>query len=718
MSLRCGLFKPTKSVPPGLVLGFVLLLMAVGPVLAQDTTGTLVSISSLTNVELGVHALLDITLESVDTARQFGGFDLMIAWDPFGMSLTSVVPGALLDTCGWEYFTYRADSADCSGWHYSTGVVRIVAVADVNNGPNYPSCHGEFPGQLAQLDFLTTSSNNYLGVLDPVRFLWCDCGDNAFSSVAGDTLWISDQVWDFGYEISNPYEDFPTYFGARVECPADSLNIYRGINYKNGSIEFREGDSLDIGHGVMLEVDNSETIFMYDTMSVAIQLQQTWPTQELGGFDFLIQHQLHKLRFLSATPGSLLDECGWEYFTYVSGSSTTCGGAPCPEYVVRVVALADLNNGDFHPSCYADSTGTLATLQYEVLEDSAAVWSDFVHIEWVWYDCGDNSLSNRNGDTLFVSDEVFDVYGAPITADGPFPTEFGAPDECIVDTGSGVIPAQRCFDFFSTGTMVAYVLDIDERGDVNLNGVSYEIADWVIFTNYFLYGLEVFTVNLEGQIAATDVNADGIALSLADLVYLYRVIIGDALPIAKSGPATLGHVVLTQDGLAGTISVACDDSLSALYLVFDGEIEPTITLPDHTAGYYYDGSYTRLLIYPDLNAPIPLPLIPNGVTVSYTGEAALISAEAAYDGVMIMTTEIQGSGSCCQIRGNIDSDGLGEINIADLIYLVAFMFQDGPEPACISEADINGDGSDPNIADLIHLVGFMFQEGPAPAVCP
>ncbi len=61
--------------------------------------------------------------------------------------------------------------------------------------------------------------------------------------------------------------------------------------------------------------------------------------------------------------------------------------------------------------------------------------------------------------------------------------------------------------------------------------------------------------------------------------------------------------------------------------------------------------------------------------------------------------------------GDIDSDGVGP-NIADLIYLVAFMFQDGPAPADLSLADVDGNGEGPNIADLIHLVTFMFQEGP------
>ncbi len=80
---------------------------------------------------------------------------------------------------------------------------------------------------------------------------------------------------------------------------------------------------------------------------------------------------------------------------------------------------------------------------------------------------------------------------------------------------------------------------------------------------------------------------------------------------------------------------------------------------------------------------------------------------------------IVGSGGCCAIRSDINHDGQPEPDIADLIYLVTYMFQDGPEPPCMEEANIDGDGSEgPDIADLIYLVTYMFQDGPPPVPCP
>jgi hypothetical protein len=65
------------------------------------------------------------------------------------------------------------------------------------------------------------------------------------------------------------------------------------------------------------------------------------------------------------------------------------------------------------------------------------------------------------------------------------------------------------------------------------------------------------------------------------------------------------------------------------------------------------------------------------------------------------------------------SPSIKDPDIADLIYLVTYMFQEGPEPVCMDAADVNGNGTEtPDIADLIYLVTFMFQDGPAPVACP
>ncbi len=78
-----------------------------------------------------------------------------------------------------------------------------------------------------------------------------------------------------------------------------------------------------------------------------------------------------------------------------------------------------------------------------------------------------------------------------------------------------------------------------------------------------------------------------------------------------------------------------------------------------------------------------------------------------------------GDACCCVIRGDIDDTSVLPIDIADLVYLVDYMFNAGPEPDCPEEGDVDGSGVMPiDIADLVYLVDYMFNAGPVPPVCP
>ncbi len=60
-----------------------------------------------------------------------------------------------------------------------------------------------------------------------------------------------------------------------------------------------------------------------------------------------------------------------------------------------------------------------------------------------------------------------------------------------------------------------------------------------------------------------------------------------------------------------------------------------------------------------------------------------------------------------------DVDGSGTVNIADITYLVAFMFQGGPDPVSMNGADADGNCII-SIADITYLVSSVFKGGPAP----
>jgi hypothetical protein len=63
--------------------------------------------------------------------------------------------------------------------------------------------------------------------------------------------------------------------------------------------------------------------------------------------------------------------------------------------------------------------------------------------------------------------------------------------------------------------------------------------------------------------------------------------------------------------------------------------------------------------------------------------------------------------------GDVNADG--SVNIADITYLIDFLFSGGPEPPIMEVADLDCNGS-VNVADITYLVEYLFFDGPAPKV--
>ena len=73
--------------------------------------------------------------------------------------------------------------------------------------------------------------------------------------------------------------------------------------------------------------------------------------------------------------------------------------------------------------------------------------------------------------------------------------------------------------------------------------------------------------------------------------------------------------------------------------------------------------------------------------------------------------------SCCiGVRGNANGDAGQLVNVVDLTFLVAYLFQGGSAPPCKEEADVVINNS-VNVVDLVFLVSRLFQGGPPPPAC-
>jgi hypothetical protein len=68
---------------------------------------------------------------------------------------------------------------------------------------------------------------------------------------------------------------------------------------------------------------------------------------------------------------------------------------------------------------------------------------------------------------------------------------------------------------------------------------------------------------------------------------------------------------------------------------------------------------------------------------------------------------------CCIVPGDANDDGI--VNVSDVVFLISWIFGDGPAPTCMDQADADGNGI-VNISDAVYLVSYIFGGGPAP-VC-
>ena len=109
-------------------------------------------------------------------------------------------------------------------------------------------------------------------------------------------------------------------------------------------------------------------------------------------------------------------------------------------------------------------------------------------------------------------------------------------------------------------------------GDINLNGVPYEVGDAIVFINYLLYGPDVL-IDPSRQTFASDVNRDGMPWTIADLVMLINIINGYQQPLASAAPAfseASADVSIPEKAAAEIpVSATFDVPLGGAYFVFN-----------------------------------------------------------------------------------------------------------------------------------------------------
>jgi hypothetical protein len=371
---------------------------------------------------------------------------------------------------------------------------------------------------------------------------------------------------------------------------------------------------------------------------------------QLGGLDLLIAYDASALTLHEVIRGPEL--ALWEYFTYRFGATGNCNGA-CPSGLVKIVGIADMNNGAAHPleSAY-DVDGLVAILKF-LVTSNRTYDCQFVPVAFYWTDCTDNVLSSPDGVTAYISHYVWWYTGDFPPSDvirldnnphhdvWPGYGGWGSILEPDCLTGyNQKVPPLDWVDFYDGGIDIVCADSIDKRGDLNLNGIANEIADAVIYTQYFLIGIDAFPIlvgfpdSRQAAIAASDVNADGSPLTIGDLVYMLRVVTGDALSYPKSSPFAQ-DVSVHFDGKS--VATESNVNIGAVLLTFRvGDNYRITNLTNLTLAQNQKADELKVLLY-----DISTKSIGSGLCELVRidgGQVELVAAEAAdYNGNMLIS---------------------------------------------------------------------------------
>jgi len=394
--------------------------------------------------------------------------------------------------------------------------------------------------------------------------------------------------------------------------------------------------------------------------------------REIGGFDLLFNYDAEVVTFTGMDlDGSVLETAEWEYLTYRIVSTNPAK--------IRIVAIADMNNGNVHPSDWAVD-GLLANVCFRVTNDRSLEGASSPIRFW-WDDCGDNLVSSRDGNTLYMITDPGDGipwFGGDPDAEPPIPgggiiDNTDSSKQQLATFEGGITgpadypcpnpnlsrPDPEPFLYFVNGmvTVERSSGDICDLGDLNLNGLAYEVADAVLYSNYFILGPSVFQPGIPGQaqVAASDVNTDGVPLTVADLVFMTRVIQGLAEPAADCGQAVSldsGQAVLApaDQGSSTLVTMNASTSVGAVWLTLSyanteiASIDLESGALDMDLLYHPDSGLLRILIWSLEDADS----IPSGagdlVRVHTTGggTVTLVEAEVStYAGALMQTTIAQ-----------------------------------------------------------------------------
>ena len=550
-------------------------------------------------------------------------FEFLISYDTLLMSVDLVRWGNLFccsEYCNWINFSYQVfdSSSDCSNGNCIPGTIKVSGTAVLNPDLEYPNCSlPNFATNFLYIYFRLSSNIDESCKFIPVTFAWNDCYDNTitFDALPGNTsddatTAVADKVYTNG-EVVPPVDSFPSFAGPADSCITNSSGtsdpLKRLIEFHNGGI-YLQCDSSDYLIGDIdldgLPYQSSDSALFREYFLKGESAFSIHPAKQRFATDINKDGELPQIndlvqlgRIISEElhPDSVIDEyIGARYRIFNDRDNR------------KVSLLSTIAAPVLWLKFYGEITPVNVAENYVVEHHYDGIFTRIIM---------ENHISTGTGDILLFEYEgngnLYQVQGSSLP---------------------GVIIEMYVSDNILNCGLGRLCRFTNELGDVNLNYVSCEVADWVMFQNYFVYGEQIFSVDLVHQIYNTDVNVDSLFATIEDLVLLTRIITGDAFCATYFDSTSSNTATFRQNEVTQQIEVVTTDSLGAVVLVFNGEINPTASdTSNFSLGHNFDNGLTRVLIMPNINNIISLDsnFITEGILMTYTGTGQLIEAHTA-----------------------------------------------------------------------------------------
>ncbi len=307
----------------------------------------------------------------------------------------------------------------------------------------------------------------------------------------------------------------------------------------------------------------TDTVYPGEISTLEVALSNR---EAMSSFNLLFHFDPGVMSIMAVNPSGRR-AAGFEYFNVTMNNGGIFPGD------VRVVGIADQPGGAITPAL-APGDGSIFGLN-AIVSSAGGLAGLYLPVNFIAHDQPggvDNTIKNGAGSQVLT------------------------PDVAFIDGGFMVRDQQEI-----------------NIGDINLNGLPYEVGDAIRFTNYFI---NPFSNNFSAaQFANSDVNGDGYVASVADLVAMVNIITGGSLKVTSGVTADIALSQRLADDTQ-TIELTSNTPIAAARLLFHmndntltrddiASIEADVAAHNMTVGSHVENGELSVLVYSLNGGEIP-----------------------------------------------------------------------------------------------------------------